>query len=468
MRRAGSIAAAAAVGSAWAAAPAEAHGLVGKQDLPIPTWLFVWAACVVLVASFVALASLWPTPRLQEPRERTVLRLPALLEPLCGALGVAAFAFVVYAGFAGAQDARTNILPTVVYVVFWVGTPIASLLLGDVFRVFNPWRATGRAVGWLAKRLGGDALPDPLAYPARLGYWPAALGILAFVWIELAWAEQDVPSALAGAALLYAALQLVGMSLFGVAAWSDRGDAFGVYFGLFARLSPIHWTGGELRLRRPLSGAPGTPVLPGLVALLCFMIGTTSFDGLTLGPSWSSAAPWLQDRFRELGFDAGRANELVFTVGLLAGVGVIFGFYRLGARGMRSVGGDRSTEQLARLFAHGLIPIALAYVIAHYFGLLVSQGQAIGYLVSDPLGRGWDVFGTAGASIDYGWISASAIWYVQVLALVVGHVAGLALAHDRALVAYDSPRAATQSQYWMLAVMVGFTSLALWLLSAGA
>jgi len=204
------------------------------------------------------------------------------------------------------------------------------------------------------------------------------------------------------------------------------------------------------------------------VALLCVMIGTTSFDGFTLGPSWSTAAPYLQERFRDLGLDAVRANELVFTVGLLAGVAVILGVYRLGAWGIRSIGGDRSTGQLARLFAHGLIPIALAYVIAHYFGLLASEGQAMGYLLSDPLGRGWDLFGTAGASIDYGLISASAIWYVQVVALMVGHVAGLALAHDRALASYETARAATQSQYWMLAVMVGFTSLALWLLSAGA
>ncbi len=258
------------------------------------------------------------------------------------------------------------------------------------------------------------------------------------------------------------------MSLFGVAAWSARGDAFGVYFALFARLSPLHWTEGQLRARRPLSGAPGTPDQAGLVALLCVMIGTTSFDGFTLGPSWSAAAPWLQDRFRDLGLNAIRANELVFSVGLLVGVGLVYGFYRLGARGVRSVGGDRSTEQLARLFAHGLIPIALAYVIAHYFGLLASQGQAMGYLLSDPLGRGSDLLGTADATIDYGWISASAIWYLQVVALVVGHVAGLTLAHDRALATYDSPRAATESQYWMLAVMVGFTSLALWLLSAGA
>ncbi|MGI8623055.1 MAG: hypothetical protein ACR2NB_06125 [Solirubrobacteraceae bacterium] len=115
-----------------------------------------------------------------------------------------------------------------------------------------------------------------------------------------------------------------------------------------------------------------------------------------------------------------------------------------------------------------MIPIALAYVIAHYFGLLVYQGQAMGYLISDPLGRGWDLFGTASASVDYNVISPNTVWYVQVIALVTGHAAGLTLAHDRALASYDSARLATRSQYWMLGVMVAFTSLALWLLSAQA
>jgi hypothetical protein len=55
---------------------------------------------------------------------------------------------------------------------------------------------------------------------------------------------------------------------------------------------------------------------------------------------------------------------------------------------------------------------------------------------------------------------------VQVVALVAGHVGGLTLAHDRALATYRSHEEAVRSQYWMLVVMVGFTSLGLWLLSA--
>jgi hypothetical protein len=456
---------------AGAAAPslALAHGLVGKQDLPIPRWLFTWAAAVVLVVSFLGLAVLWPRPRLEKGDERRVLGVARAVEVLCGAVGVALFALVVYAGFAGTQTATANLAPTFVYVLFWVGLVILSLLFGDVFRALNPWRAVARGAGWVAARVGGSgALPDPLPYPERLGRWPAALGILAFAWLELAYSGRDDPSALAVLALVYAAVQLVGMSLFGVECWTDRGDAFSVYFGLFARLSPLHWHGRALHVRMPLTGATRLDIVPGTVAVLCVMIGTTSFDGLTQGRAWASVVPDLQRVFTDLGLGQIGALEAAYTVGLVLAVLVVTAVYRLGVTGMRSVGGSATGSRLGCRFAHTLVPIAMAYVVAHYFSLLAYQGQATAYLASDPLGRGSDLLGTASKTIDYGVISANGVWYVQVGALVAGHVAGLVLAHDRALLVYDRVRDATRSQYWMLAVMVAFTSLGLWLLSAAA
>jgi hypothetical protein len=133
--------------------------------------------------------------------------------------------------------------------------------------------------------------------------------------------------------------------------------------------------------------------------------------------------------------------------------------------GARSVGGGFSAGRLANEFVHSLVPIALAYVAAHYFTLLLFQGQAMAFLVSDPLGDGSDIFGTADSQIDYTLIGGEATWYFQVAFVVIGHVAALTLAHDRALALYDDAKQAVRSQYWMLAVMVGFTSLALWLLS---
>ena len=451
--------------------PPIAHGLVGRTDLPIPAWLFGWGAAVVLVISFVALAVLWPKPRLEGAPERRVLKLPAWLEIPCGLLGVALFALVVYAGLQGAQAATANLAPTFVYVAFWVGLLPLQVLFGDVFALFNPWRALGRAAGWVSGRVAGDSLPEPMAYPPWLGRWPAAIGILCFAWLELVSTSRSDPSTIAILALVYAAIQLVGMSLYGVRQWERRGDAFAVYFGLFARLSPLRWERGTLYVRPLLSGVTTLTPVPGTVALLTTMIGTTTFDGFSNGPLWSDIAPEITDVITDLGVGQATALQIAFTLGLLVVVGLVALLYRFGVAGMRTVAPERDTGELARTFVHTLTPIALAYAVAHYFSLLVYQGQALAYLASNPLGHtlaegdnGW--LGTASWGVDYTVVGARTIWYVQVGALVLGHVAGLVLAHDRALKVFDRPREATRSQYWMLVVMVAFTSLGLWLLSA--
>jgi hypothetical protein len=209
-------------------------------------------------------------------------------------------------------------------------------------------------------------------------------------------------------------------------------------------------------------------MVPGTLALLIVAIGTTSFDGFSNGPIWASLGPDLANFFKSLGFGPTPQNELTEAVGELGMVALIGLFYMLGVRGMRNVGSGHTTGELANKFAHTLIPIAFAYALAHYFSLLMYQGQALAYLISDPLGHGSNLFGTATATINYNVIGANGVWYVQVFALVLGHAAGLTLAHDRALVVYQRVRDATRSQYWMLAVMVGYTCLGLWLLSAAA
>ena len=429
-----------------------AHGLVGRADLPVPAELFGVAAAIVLVASFAALAAGWTKPRLQEappPRPEP----PVVLQVICGAVGVLVFAVAVYAGLAGTQVPRENLTPTLVYVVFWVGFAFASLLLGDVFRLFNPWRAIGRAAGWAMGRMGGAAGAEPLPYPDRLGRWPAVAGLALFAAVELCWGRGDDPQTLALLAVVYAVAQLVGMGIYGVEPWSRRGDAFGVYFGFIASLSPL------ARTRAPQIDH----AVPGTAALLVVAIGSTMFDGAKEGPVFGELAPRLQDLFTGLGLGKGPALELAFLAGLLIALGVVAAIYRLGIAGMRWFRG--APPHLAGHFAHTLIPIAAAYVIAHYFSLLAFQGQAAVALASDPLGRGSDLLGTAGIQVDYGAVSTTAIWYVQVGALVIGHVAGLVLAHDRAIALWSSMKAATRSQLAMLAVMVAFTCLGLWQLS---
>jgi hypothetical protein len=444
-----------------------AHGIVGRADLPIPVGLFAAAAAAVLVVSFLALAAGWSRPRLERWRERGLVRLPLAVEVLLGAVGVVVFAVVAYAGLAGTDTQQDNLAPTAVYVGFWVGIPFVSLLLGNVFRLLSPWRAVGRLTGWLAAQVGGDAMPEPLPYPARLGHWPAALGIVGFAICELCWAAARDPAPVAILMLVYFAIQLVGMSLYGVEAWTRRGDAFGVWFGLIARLAPVgRRADGWVVLRPPVVSTTALAAIAGTTAVLLVGIGTTAFDGAREGPLFNGIVTDLQDGFTGLGLSKGLGLELAFVVGLVISIAVVSTIWVAGVSGMPRAGLRLSRVELGRRFAHTLIPIAAAYLVAHYFSLLAYNGQDLWRLASDPLGDGSDLFGGAASSVDYSVVSATGIWYVQVGALVVGHVAALVLAHDRALAVYGSPRAATRSQIVMLGVMVLFTLLGLWLLSA--
>ena len=441
-------------------ATAAAHGLVQRSNLPIPEWLFGWAAAIVLVISFVALAALWPKPRLEgEPAFKPIpggaLLGSRAVEIVCGAIGVALLIVVLLAGYVGSGVALDNFAPTFILITFWVGLVFASAIFGDVFKAFSPWRAIGRL-------LPSEGLRP---YPERLGRWPAAAGLLIFTWIELCSGWGEDPALLVTAALGYTVLTLVAQVVFGVETWTRYGETFAVYYNLFSRIAPFETRERVVGVRPPLSGLPHLDPVPGTVALISVMIGTVTFDGLSQGRLWKDLAVDLTDVVTSLGIPITEAPRIVSTIGLLLGVALVALFYRAGIAGAHSVGGDLSAERLRRAFVHSLVPIAMVYVAAHYLTFLLFEGQAIRYLASDPFGQGWDIFGTASAAIDYSLLSQNGAWYAQVAFVVLGHVAALILAHDRALVLYDSPKLAVRSQYWMLAIMVGFTTLALWLLA---
>jgi hypothetical protein len=234
---------------------------------------------------------------------------------------------------------------------------------------------------------------------------------------------------------------------------------------MFSTLSPLSVRDGRLGRRRPLSGTVRWGDAPWAMAMVLVSIGATSYDGASEGALQDPIEKTF-DWLRDLGLgvtEAFRVNGSLWIGIVIAAVVLL---YVVGVQGMHTVKGSPSARDLRRAFAGTLIPIALAYLVAHYFTLFLYQEQAqFTYLLSDPLGEGSDLFGTASGSIDYGLISANGVWYVQVAALVIGHVAALTLAHDRALKIYDTVRLAARSQYWMLAVMVGFTCLGLYLLS---
>ena len=332
---------------------------------------------------------------------------------------------MVYAGFAGTQTATANLEPTVIYVIFWVGIPFASARVRRRLRAVQPV-ARDRARAWRGSpaRVSGGRLPAPLAYPAWLGRWPAAAGILAFAWVELVYDKPRRPEHPRDPRAALRRDQLVGMSVYGIETWTRHADAFAVYFDLFSKLAPLHWRGRDAcTCALPLAGATAPrPSMPGTVALLCTMIGTTSFDGFSQGQLWTGTNGIAPRRSRGASSTSAsrrrRRSRSRFTVGLLFMVCFVGGLYRLGIAGMRSIGGGHDQRELARTFVHSLIPIALAYVVAHYFSLLAYQGQAMASWSPTRSATGSDIFGTASSTIDYGVISATGIWYVQVAALV--------------------------------------------------
>jgi hypothetical protein len=468
----------AAIGAALAApiaalaypSPASAHALVSRQDLPIPAWLFAWGASVVLIASFFALSVLWKKPRFESEDWRplgngegqTNAALRVVFEVAAGAAAVFLLGLTIWSGLHGTVAPDRNFSLTFVFVTFWLGFAVLSVALGDVFPPFSPWRAIGRSVGGIFKAISGQR-PLHLDYPEWLGRWPAAVGLVAFVFLEVVYGEGSISGGLtphdtAVAALAYSVFTLAMMSLFGTEEWSRKGETFSVYFNMFSQLSIFEMRDGRLGRRKLFSGAAHWATIPGSIAVVVASIATTSFDGAQEGALKDPIASTF-GRLSKTSLslpNALRATDLIYLVLCVIGVAALF---LIGVQGMRTIRNAPPVKKLRQGFAHTLIPIAFAYLVAHYFSLFVFQEQAqFTYLLTHPLGS------TTG-SIDYRVISVNSIWYVQVAALVIGHVCGLAMAHDRATAYWGDYKQASRSQLWMLAVMVGFTCFGLYLLS---
>jgi hypothetical protein len=416
-----------------------AHGIGSVQGLPLDPELVLQTGGAVVLVSFLAVALLWRSPRLQgpvpgialpaavvtavdSPRLRTVVQIPVLL------LAVAVTGY----GLLGPQDPAANPAPRVVYVLLWVGLAVVSLVLGPVWRVLNPLRMLHRVVAAVL-RVPVHGRDPTSTLPARLGQLPAALGLAAFVWLELVAPGRDRPAVVAGFLLGYAVLHTAAAVHVG-ARWFDRADTVEVYSALAGSLAPVGRLGdGRLGLRNPLRGPATVTPAPGLVAFLAVWWGSTAFDGLSGRLGWEGvrqAAP----------IPAVLLDTLVLAVLVLA-VALV---YRV------------ATGPLARPLAATLVPIAAGYTIAHYATLLAVEGpRAVAQLRSPG-----ELLGpvTSTAVPSPGIVAA-----VQVGAILVGHVVAVVAAHDRCLAVLPRHRRLAD-QVPLVLLMVAYTMAGLLLL----
>jgi hypothetical protein len=286
------------------------------------------------------------------------------------------------------------------------------------------------------------------------------------VALELAHPRPAYPRTLGVAIAIYSYWALAGMAVFGRDTWTRCGEGFAVAFGLLARIAPFTVRDGAIAVRWPLTDLAGAERVTGTLVFIGVMLGSTSFDGFSRSTTWSNL---LGDVRANLADEELWLIDLVTTLvnicGLLAFVGLVVLTYSAAVEGVRRL--VRAPRSLVADFVLPLVPIAFAYIVAHYFTSFVIQGQFMISLISDPFGKGWDLFGTVDYAPNLAVFSPETVWYVQIAVLVVGHISGLVIAHDRAVALFESRADALRSQYPMLGLMVLYTLGGIWLLSQG-
>ncbi len=431
-----------------------AHGLGGSNDLPIPYTYALIGAAWALTFTFAVVVLAWKTPRFDPakaarplpPWVTNVVDAPAVRWSVAVA-GLIFAVWVAVAAILGPPDGQ-NALPGVFYVLLWVGLVAVSLVFGPVWRLVSPVRTVYRLLP-LSRR------PPPGAYPEALGYRPAAVGLFAFVWLELASPDPGSLAAVSIWLLVYLAVTLTGAVLCGPR-WNARADPFEVYGMVASRLSPLRRNpDGRVAIGNPFDHLPSLPVHAGTLAVLAVLLGSTAFDSFSAMPQWRN---YLDD----VAGDSTATAVLMRSAALLLFASVVAVTFWLAARATGGVDARRRRE-LPGLMAHSLIPIVIGYVFAHYLTYLVERGQQTVLRLADPFATGW----LGGLAPSY-LLSThpSVLATLKVCFVVGGHVAGVVAAHDRALRLLPRRHQVT-GQLAMMLVMVGYTFTGLYLLFGG-
>lgn len=464
---------------AAAPVPADAHAFGTRYDLPLPLWLYLAAAGATVALSFVVAARVRSGGAPADDRDGRDSADPstgaaAIAAFLVRAIGLLAFLLIVVASLAGSPDPFHNVAPTMVWVLWWIGLAYLVAAIGDVWRHLNPWTTVFRSAEWLGRlAFGIRRLSFERPFPAWLDAWPAVIAFWVFAWIELVSGVASEPRILGVLVLAYSVWTWVGMALFGVEPWLARGEAFSLFFGLIGRMGVFRSSPRRLgvALRPPFVGLlDARPQGRAVSSFVVVVLATLTFDGLRETEVWARLLDAIA-RSRTLRgpllalHDSGIGLlGFVETVALFA-VPILFMALFLACAGAASIAGPVRAGTLARSHVVTLVPIAFAYHLAHYLSYLLFAGQLVVPLASDPLGMGWDLFGTTTYRLDLSVIDARTVWYVAVGAIVTGHVAAVYLAHRTALGLYGAPDKARRSQYPILVLMIGYTMASLWILS---
>jgi hypothetical protein len=446
---------------------ASAHGFDERYDLPAPLgWFVAGAALTVGLSLVLAILFARQAPALAHAGavDDAPLSWPRPLRVLLGLSGLLLLAVNLAAALSGTADPMMNLAPGFVWIVWWVGLSLLVACIGDIWPLLDPWRTLFAMLDALMRRCGrpqGASLG--LRWPAWLGAWPAVLLLLAWSWLEVVYPLAAVPARLGWAALLWTVVSLLGMVCFGREAWQRHADVFAISFALLGRMAPRLRRGPPRRWRLPGSAlidpqALAPSRLPGMTGFVIAMLSTVLFDGLHGGQAWLLLEQGLR-RVAPGWMDAN--GYFAGTVGLVLVWLLVRLAFALACVITRPLVRGMSASALAWQLAPTLVPIAVAYNVAHNFSSLLIQGQHVLSLLSDPLGRGWNLLGTADSRVNIGLVDARFTWYVAIGAIVIGHIVAVWLAHRVLLRDCASPRQATLASLPLTVLMVAYTAVSL-------
>ncbi|WP_292473324.1 hypothetical protein [Mesorhizobium sp.] len=445
--------------------PALAHASDRGHVLLLPTGYYIAGGAFAVAVSFLVLALLPPAALDRFWRRRlSLFTFGDASRTIISLLSFAGFALLIAAGLFGSRDPLSNPLPLVIWTLLWAGFTLLQGVFGDLWSWLNPWYGPWRVTVHVFGLRDDKAHPSRL--PSLLGFWPAFVLFFAFAWFELIDPAPDDPSRLALAARLYWLVSFGAMLAFGYSDWSRRGEFLGIFFSMVARFAPFQRDEGRLSLCWP--GAKllaAEPLPPSGVAFLLLALSSVSFDGLSKTFFWlglSGVNP-LEFPGRTALIGIGSFG-LVLTFVLLALVFTLAVFL-----GQRLAGDAQPFEKAAGLLVWSIVPIALAYHIAHYLTVLLVDGQYALVAFSDPSGLGWNLFGTADRLVEAGIVAGAGsawwLWNLQAGVIIGGHVLAVLVAHGLAARLHSQASRAALSQLPLTLLMIAYTIFGLWLLA---
>jgi hypothetical protein len=432
-----------------------AHVFIGRFDLPVPLSSVLVAAMAVVGASFGLIYLLPPRKPAPDHPGRRVPRLVVLALQSLMVLGV------VYLFLVGTFGNQFYVLNGAV-ILFWVLLipllPLAHCIVGGMYEVANPF-----ALGARLLTAGASARKPSDRRLRTLGYWPAVVQLFILVWFELALrVVPNTPRGLGLLTLAYAIFQ-VGMGAWLGEGWYRGGDVFAAITALASTVAPFAITRDEdgfVRLKVGFRPARFLPEGRGREALITLWLAGVLADGVRVTPIWKAVTTATQDFVGSIGqfatMDVGSlvldTAEIVATWAAFAAFFLVFAF--IAARLIR-----RPVGEIARVVAPSLIPIALAYLLAHNLTQVLVDGPLLWAAPSSTAEVQLLLRRNAAA------LNPAIIFLVQVGAIVLGHVVAVVLAHARLSQSEDDGRLAIRADLGWLSAMLIYTATSLWVLA---